>query len=70
MSNICTKSELPVYPFATQSSALLICSRKREKVRGAKKQEKGEGNREREGGRGKGQPTQLIIDEKAQRGVH
>lgn len=66
MSNICTKSELPVYPFATQSSALLICSAK-----GAKVRERGEKAREgrgrkREKGRGKG-TTQLIIDEKAQR---
>lgn len=69
MSNICTKSELPVYPFATQSSALLICSRKREKVREAKKQEKGEGNRERGGGeRERGSQRSLSLTKKRSAG--
>lgn len=68
MSNICTKSEQPVYPFATQSSALLICSAKGQ--RGESKRESRESKRrerERQGEwSGKG-TTQLIIDEKAQR---
>lgn len=45
--------KLPVYPFATQSSALLICSAKREKVREERNQGRGK-QIDGRGGRGKG----------------
>lgn len=71
MSNICTKSELPVYPFATQSSALLICSAKGQ--RGESKRESRESKRrERETGRVKWERDDAAYHwrKSAARGVH
>lgn len=69
MSNICTKSELPVYPFATQSSALLICSAKGQ--RGESKRENRESKRrerDRENEVGKGRRSLSLTKKRSARG--